>query len=159
VSGRESRWRALVVCVVVLGAGAAAIAWLVHERDGASLESKLRAMSPEVVGSPPTVKWHRRLICQGEKLAVMCVGDAGATGGDAYYLKTTINLRPGNGPAIGIINLLSMFLGSDTHAIVCRPPAADGNSRCAAMPTDASPEMTAHLETFELPIESAVYLR
>ena len=95
MSGRESRWRALVVCVVVLGAGAAAIAWLVHERDGASLESKLRAMSPEVVGSPPTVKWHRRLICQGEKLAVMCVGDAGATGGDAYYLKTTINRANG----------------------------------------------------------------
>lgn len=152
------RWRRLIVCLALVGIGAAAIIWLVSERNGRYREAELQAMRPDVVGNPPTVEWRESLICQGEKLAVACLPPAGASSGDRFYLKTTINLRQ-HGPAMGVVNLLSTFLDSDTHAIICRPPAPDGSLRCAAMPTDASAEKTAYLATFDLPIESAVYIR
>ena len=84
-----------------------------------------------------------------------CVPEPHTESGDVYYLETTINLRQ---PGRGVINLLSMFLGSDTSAVVCEPPGSDGVSRCAALPTDASPRKTAYFESFDLPIESAAYV-
>jgi len=158
MSDGHVRWRPLIVCLALVGVGAAATIWLVPERNGQSREAELQVMRPDVVGNPPTVEWRESLICQGEKLAVACLPSAGAGSGDRFYLETTINLRQ-HGPTIGVVNLLSSFLGYDTHAIICPPPARDGSLRCAAMPTDASPETTAYLATFDLPIESAVYIR